>query len=285
MAGTLSLLPRITPAEPGSGQGREFDYTLPNGRRFNVLECERDRYFLCELIPSGRVVTSSPAARVPHAEDHPVLKAILREKGPNAVCETAQAAGIDPNDMVLSGAGVSAYARFHASRAACENEIFRVVAEDVWYQHEDPALKRDPEHQAALAAQDAAEREAYQRAQQAQCAEALAAPGLFRGCHNLHGPLSQETQRAILAYLNAPNEARWEAISGLIIGPAMTTLWQAWSAVDPRAPVSLPLEADANGRRWPRLPEPECLREAIRRVGARAEALARGQTPHHEGGP
>jgi len=83
--------------------------------------------------------------------------------------------------------------------------------------------------------------------------------------NGLGEPITAESRADIEAYLAAPTEARWDKIQGLNID-GFTTVWQAWCAVDPKAP--------RTGRRytatgeliagWPEVPDPFTLRRALR---------------------
>lgn len=83
---------------------------------------------------------------------------------------------------------------------------------------------------------------------------------LIDQCTNLYGPLPAKIRQRIRAVLENPCQETWEEAHALIISETgMMTLWQAWIAVDPKAPVSRPCD-----RSWPRIPDPFTLYRAIR---------------------
>lgn len=245
----------------------EWSLQHANGRRFHVRGQDDGRYFLEEYRPNGRVCTGEFGKPGFHCWDDPQLKALLATCGPNAVYGAAREAGIDLDQAVSCGAGYGVYSRYFDSLEACAAAVNEALAQDAWYSAQDEAKRRDPAYREQLRAQESRQRKAYQAEQARRRAEATAVnAGLFKGCFNLFGPLPKAAQTQILAYLNAPSQDGWDAIHGLLIGGGRTaTLWQAWCAIDPEAPKSRPLDAP-----WPRLPEPETLRRAIRSVAEAA---------------
>jgi len=235
------------------------------------------RYFLQEFRPNGRLCDGQWGSGSFHCWDEPALKALLAECGPNELRERAAAAGIDMSRAVSGGAGYGVYSRFLPSLAACAEAVNDALTANQWYSAEDEALKNDPAFQRELRERERHERAAYRAQQRAALAQAEAVNhGLFKGCATMLGPLPEKTQKAILAYLNAPSAERWDDIANAIID-GVHTLWAAWCEVDPEAPRSRPLDGP-----WPQIPEPETLRRAIR---TSVEQRARHLNEDKEDGP
>jgi hypothetical protein len=154
------------------------------------------------------------------------------------------------------GFGVSSI--YHPSVTDAAAAIAAALTEDRWYDSVDRAHLEDPARQAEARARAEADRAAYQDWNAEQRARAQQLPDLFKGLYNLHGPLGTDVQRRLLAYLNNPTEDGWDDIRGIMLS-ASTTVWQAWAAVDPQAPVSKPADAG-----WPRIPDAPTLRRALR---------------------
>ncbi len=90
---------------------------------------------------------------------------------------------------------------------------------------------------------------------------------LLGRCSNMWGQLSPGIKARIKAYLKHPTSAGWEDIHSIIINPegTMLTLWQAWLAIDPNAPMRGPRH-DMNGpvESWPIFPDSFTLYRAIK---------------------
>lgn len=80
---------------------------------------------------------------------------------------------------------------------------------------------------------------------------------------------------ALRQFVLEPSGVAWEELAHKIIPHARgRTMWQAWLAVDPSAPRSLPSLGDGAdsadwGARWPTLPSPFLLRQMIERAQER----------------
>jgi hypothetical protein len=64
-------------------------------------------------------------------------------------------------------------------------------------------------------------------------------PGIFKGCHDVHGPISASTKDAIIAYLGRPRVEAWEIIRHSAVVPG-TTLGDAWDRCEPGHEARIP---------------------------------------------
>lgn len=79
-------------------------------------------------------------------------------------------------------------------------------------------------------------------------------------CRNLFGVLQGDVRQRLEAVLEFPCQETWEDAHSIVVSAkGMTTLWQAWIAVDDLAPRSKPLDAP-----WPRVPNQLCLYRALK---------------------
>jgi hypothetical protein len=245
-----------TDPPPGSSSSRESSYRSPQGREFEIREVPAG-LFVSELRPNGKLCTFDSTGELVGIHDEPALKRIA-DQSPNRFREAAREAGYDPDTCVRLGDGFSVGSIYYASVHEVAEAISDALAADRWYDSVDRAYLADPARQAEARARVEADRTAYEtwKAEQRERAQQL--PDLFKGLYNLHGPLGTDVQRRLLAYLNDPTEDGWDDIRGIMLS-ASTTVWQAWAAVDPQAPVSKPADAG-----WPRIPDASTLRRALR---------------------
>lgn len=78
---------------------------------------------------------------------------------------------------------------------------------------------------------------------------------------NMFGALNDDCRARLEAVLTEPTQETWEQAYSLIISERFRfqTLWQAWIATCPDAPLSKPLEGP-----WPRIPTQIELYRALR---------------------
>ena len=83
---------------------------------------------------------------------------------------------------------------------------------------------------------------------------------LIGRCRNIYGPLSAGERRMLHDLLRNHTRARWDRCCELIISVCgdITTLWDAWVMVDPKAP----RRRNPDGS-WPAIPDSFTLRRAI----------------------
>ena len=81
-------------------------------------------------------------------------------------------------------------------------------------------------------------------------------------CRNMHGPLDPDTKARLAELLNNPTNETWDNAFSMIVGAdGWTSLWEAWTQVDPNAPRAKP----CNGH-WPRIPDQLTIYRALRHV-------------------
>jgi hypothetical protein len=235
--------------------GHDFTH-LDTGRRFSVRLSERadgkNRFFLCEMRPNGRMLEVNEAGEIVRAWDEPRIDETESRVGPNALLAALRTMGVDVDAMVFWGAGYSVNSIYHDSLEACAESIAQALDHNARYT---PYRKLSPEEEASLGHLQEVQSVQYwhDEADAAKRAELLGA-GLFKGCYTMMGqPLEEGVQQRILAYLNAPAQQTWLDVRSFVVAGHIT-LWQAWVAADALAPRS--------GDRG--FPTPKVLRFAIR---------------------
>lgn len=239
------------------GDEPSASYCHPNGRSFDIRSQDDGSFFLSEMIPTGAFQTTNGG--IVH---DPRIKTAA--ENPNGCRDAIIAAGLDPATLFHAGGGYGVYSRYLPDLRSVVDAILTAIETNVRYDHQDRDLMAD----AGFAAELAKRTEESQRQFRIMEAELDAAAieresGIFIGLRHMMGPLGDETKLAILSYLNEPTDERWDAIASTTIA-GFTTLWQAWAAIDPKAPRSL----EAEGK-WPRIPDPETVRSAMRHVAAK----------------
>lgn len=233
------------------------DWVAPNGRWFEVRGYDDGTWLLSELRPNGRMARQAEGQRIPDVWDEPRLPDYAAD--PNGFRAKVPDLGIDEHAVVRSGGGIGVATIFHPSLAVVARAIRDAIAANRPYDDVDRRKLADPAFRAELRRSEAKARAEHRRDMRTLHERATAEEsGLFKGLHAAMGPLTPERKRAILSYLNAPDEARWDAIHGTCI-KGFKTLWQAWIEVDPAAPKSKPADAP-----WPAIPSPDVLRRALR---------------------
>jgi hypothetical protein len=239
------------------GDERSYDYThLNTGRQFSVRCSERadgkNRFFLCEMRPNGRMMEVNEQGDIVRAWDEPRIDESESQVGPNELLATLRMKGIDVDALVFYGAGYSVDSIYHDGLEACAASIAQAINDNARYI---AYRKLAPEEEASLGHLQEVQAVEYwhDEADAAKRAEQFGS-GLFKGCYTMMGqPLEQDVQQRILAYLNAPTQQTWLDIRSFVIAGHIT-LWQAWVAADVLAPRS-----GDNG-----FPTPKVLRLAIR---------------------
>jgi hypothetical protein len=237
---------------------RSYDYThLDTGRRFSVRRSERadgkNRFFLCEMRPNGRMLEVDEQGAIVRAWDEPRINETESRVGPNELLVTLRAMGIDADALVFVGAGYSVDSIYHKSLETCAECIAQALNHNTRYT---AYRKLSPEEEASLEHLQVVQSVEYwhEEADAAKRAEQQQGSGLFKGCYTMMGQaLEQDVQQRILAYLNAPTQHGWLDIRSNVIAGHIT-LWQAWVAADVLAPRS----GDKG------FPTPKVLRLAIR---------------------
>lgn len=244
-----NIVPVVAPDNRGSEE-RNYRYTHTNGRFFNIREMDATSFFLEEMTPNGRMFDENQE----RFWNEPILTEA--KKNPNTFHATVKAKGLNPEHMVYVGGGLGLGSVYYDSLDKCATAIWDSIRKNSWYQYHDPKLAQKIMESKEFKENEIQVHAAYEQEKKEMATQG---EGLFRGAHNIFGPLDKDAQKEILSYLNSPTEERWDKIySKLITGS--TTLWQAWCAVDMAAPRS---KGSLSGGKWAAIPAPEVLREAI----------------------
>lgn len=206
---------------------RRFDNIDDQGRPYA-------RYFVSEFEPNGRMCETNRQGHVTRAWDEPRIKDVEARVGPNALMKELRNVGIDTTRMVRMGGGLGVGSRFFPTMEDCAQQIAEVLVSDTRYRYFEPLT---PQQKTQLEFASAKSSHAYWREQErALEASNSRTAGLFKGCTTMFGsPLPEDTQKAILDYLNAPDQGKWLAVRSLIV-TGSGTLWQAWGTYDAQAP-------------------------------------------------
>ncbi|MBK1666555.1 hypothetical protein CKO28_00675 [Rhodovibrio sodomensis] len=247
-------------AARGASNDYDYEYRAPNGRTFEAREfLHSDQpFFVSEIKPNGRIMQLNAEGHVIGSSESPRIEALAQD--PNSFLTNLRAEGFDEETVTFTGEGFGVTTVYHPSLEAVAQKIAEALTSNAWLRSKDTSLLDDPTFQAELRESEAQMRADHEAWKQQMQAAAQDQPELFRGLYNLAGPLGEEQRKRILTYLNQPTEANWEQICNLIVsGGALSTVWQAWRAVDPSAPVSKPADSP-----WPSIPDPETLKTALR---------------------
>ncbi|WP_018234167.1 hypothetical protein [Thioalkalivibrio thiocyanodenitrificans] len=264
-----TILMKREPAVEGGSECANFYWEAPNGRIFRVREFEdsAQAYFLEEMCPSGRRFSTDASGNHYDFRDDPVIERLLGD--PNSFRARLNAAGISEDEVIYVGAGLGMGTIYYATLDACKAAIEAALESNTWYSGYSKELAEQQSAEYQRSGRAAAERQAWEDSKRALREQAMQEPGFFKGCHNMFGPLSKEIKAEILSYINEPSCEQWNRIYSLMVS-STTTLWQAWVKFDPSAPTSLPAGTDGE-HRWPRIPEPETLIEAIKKAASQTD--------------
>lgn len=242
-------------------------YVADNGRTFNIWDMREDilnadkAFFMEEMRPNGRIVTQTEPYI--ECEDSEPIKCLL--DSPNDFAAGFEKTGVSEDVLIRVGCGFGVYTRYFDSIEACAQAIEDSIDRNEWYDALDHELMADEGYKRKLQAQAKAGRREFRAMQQAQHEQAMATEhGLFKGLHSMIGPLCDETKQRILAFLNEPSKANWDAVAHTIVKGG-TTMWGLWLSFDPEPPRSLPSTDDP--QRWPCVPDPDQMREALVDLG------------------
>jgi hypothetical protein len=249
----------------GGSEEAAMEYRAPNGRRFEAREYDDGSVFVSEFKPNGIVFSGDVPG--PDARVKPALR------NPNGFSARMARLGIPDDAVVRAGGGLGLGTRYHKGIEAAAEAIVAAISSNRWYDHVDRALLADPAFKARQAEMEARGRAEWKEQARREHETAVAeGQGIFKGLHNMFGPLPKDRRDLIMSYLNAPSEKGWDAIHSTCV-KGMTTLWQAWTKVDPGAPRSRSMDGA-----WPAIPTPEVLRGAMRS----AAGLEAGDMPDVE---
>ncbi|ELN4741018.1 hypothetical protein RZ737_004823 [Escherichia coli] len=258
----------------GGSEERLWTFRHENGRSFEIRQFGAAMYLLGEFIPNGMtcVATADGDAYLPSE----VVLQGRQSIRPNELKAWLDQQGVDDETVIRVGCGISLDSLYLPSLDAACDEIIEAVNDNVWYEKRATPTEQELERGKAEALLD---RQAFWASCKAVLDIALTQKGIFKGCHSAASPtLSEESQKAILSYLNAPSQAKWLNLRNTLITANMT-LWAAWTRKDSKAPRS--------GQKG--FPTSEMLRLAIRQAVQDwadevdlklGQALADGQSNH-----
>jgi hypothetical protein len=237
----------------------EFEYTAPNGRRFEVRELGDASFFLSEFRPMARVSREVAGRSSPVFMEVPALKGLMGD--PNAFKARSDRLLHDGDEVVFGGGGLGVATIYHPSLDAAAAALVDAIDRNEWYEHVDRIKLDDPDFQARLRRNEAKIRVEGRKRDRAMHELAVSGEhGIFKGLHSMMGPLHDDSKKRILSFLNEPSEPNWNDVYSLCVKGG-TTLWQAWLQADPTAPRS----RTSDGR-WPRIPDADAFKAALRLV-------------------
>jgi hypothetical protein len=120
------------------GSERGYEYThLGTGRVFTARRSEYARrksaFFLCEMVPNGRMFDINDKGDIVRAWDEPRIRETESRVGPNELLAALRAMGIDVDALVFWGAGYSVDSIYQDKLTICAESIARAVNENVRY--------------------------------------------------------------------------------------------------------------------------------------------------------
>lgn len=248
----------------------EWEWTSPHGREFRIVRSDSfdgPRYTAWEYKPSGSLYFEAsknhPHERFLHHGDLvEAVKETLNRVGPNEFYDSLPE-GITPKNIISSGGGHSLGTITHDTWDNAVAAIEQAVIENRWLDHHSPELAQQRAKEMTESGQENRISLDYWK-NQLSGLSAMTGPQLFRGLtNNLTQPISQDTQTALLAYLNNPSNETWERVYDrpLVAGK---TPWQIWGDYDSASPQGMPPWRHDEVRIWPALPAPEDLKSYIR---------------------
>lgn len=126
-----------------------YGYThLETGRIFNVRrsksEPRKRRFFLCEMVPNGRMAEYSDQGELSRAWDEPRITDTEARVGPNGLREALRTMGIDVEVLVLWGGGYCVDSIYHECLGACAESV--AVALNRNFRYRNPPVGLEAEH-------------------------------------------------------------------------------------------------------------------------------------------
>jgi acetyl esterase/lipase len=117
---------------------RSYRYThAATERQFTVRRLqyagERARFFLCEMLPNGRMLDVNEQGDITRSWDEPRIMDTESRVAPNELLATLRAMGIAVEAMVFWGAGHSVDSIYYESSETCAESIARALNENARY--------------------------------------------------------------------------------------------------------------------------------------------------------
>lgn len=220
-----------------------YHWTAPNGRRFCVVDFG-DRYLLREFRPSGHLMKNG-SVDVHEGE----LALMLYRSSPSGFYANLPD-GVQRDQLHYRlGPYHPQVSKTYPSLEDVKAAIHEALEADDWYEacDEERAMARGSTPQLPPSKELAVW---ILRLKELAVGD-RDAPELFRGMLSEDGPISAETQRAWLAYLNGPSAETWGAVANqVVMGMTGETAWQVWRRHDRTAP-GRPAASHAPWRSWP----------------------------------
>lgn len=216
---TIDLLIRRRVPKGGSEE-RLWHFITDAQRVFEIRQFGRAKFLLSEFRPTG-AINSKTNKDMPGDPD--LLAQGMAHILPNDLHAWLSSRGIATSDISREVPAISLSSHYHASIEDACSDIELSIANNAWYEHLVP--QASPARPAALV--DAT---MFWSLCKENLDAAMKLNGLFRGCHTLQGPISADTQKAILSYVNNPTLEGWISVRNTLITTG-TTLWKAWTVL------------------------------------------------------
>ncbi|MBN3760887.1 hypothetical protein [Burkholderia sp. Ac-20365] len=276
VAGALSaattkqlILASFVTHDDGGDDEIGYHYVDPETRReFHVRrsetldDCNRPcfRYFLEERIPNGRLAEVDERGICTRAWDAPLIKEVEARVGPNGLIKELVQLGVDVDKMISVGGGYGVGSIFYPSLEESAGAIELALKNNERYQYFRALTDQE---KIKLDRRSAVQSHEYWLAQSAAAARSWATQeDLFKGCYDgLDRPLSDDSKKRILSYLNNPGQDVWLEVRSIIV-TGHKNLWAVWCQNDLLAPRS----GDKG------YPSADALRAAIRSSAASRRA-------------
>jgi hypothetical protein len=254
-----AIVRRIKPLDSGD-EDAVYDYQCPKTGRLFMIRRYGNRYLLEELVPIGiwdRQINNRAleslfetifARARPNEFKHVLLRRLPEES-------SVDCPGTSRYLIIRATVG-EGQPTFSNALSECARKIADALNTNAYYQAwQPPAEKTGTEAIEKV-------KEAIFYWQLILKAMDLVEPGtVFKGTFNTQtGKISDQVKQDLLHYFNAPSFELWDRLFCQTI-VHNDTLWQAWCDYDPEAPRAVNEEGH---RVWPRIPDGDQLREAIR---------------------
>lgn len=233
----------------------------PTGREFWITTEEDGDISLEELVPNRRVITGyiqEVPRQIPDVREIEGAREILREASPNELVAKIESLGVSRQDMIRTGPacpGDSKVVVYPSLQAAAE-EICASIEEN----RQPVSFKRKSSLEIDSGRLfEAKSSVGYFQSYLEQMIEAKqrfsrSDDPVDIGMTMFGRPWGDEIREQVRAYLDAPSQDGWNEIRSLNFLPMVSTLWVAWTEVDPGAP-----RIDSNNG----YPSAKTLREAM----------------------
>lgn len=216
-----------------------------SGRTFSLSVMEhwdeacgpQETFFVYEDVPSDCLMVYNRQGQVIDREESETLKALRQD--PHRFFASLAEHGIDPERVMLHGAGRGPGAITYTTREAANQAVWKALQDNVWYEHHSPALARQIQRDRRCQEQERRASRRFHESNIESLQTALAhQTALLRGTGPwIPSSISEQAIReALLSFRNAPSLATWTTLSRCMILPNGKTAWQVWTDHDATAP-------------------------------------------------